>query len=283
MLMPEVQQRARHRLLVFGGFNSASFTLLTGNLISLYLIRLGADNTLLGVVAAIEYIAFFFLLVGKQFVPRVGVMRVFAWAWLIRYIAVIPMLLAPVVIAPPLGPTAAFALVVIGALGFHAARGVGIVANAPMFSGFAEQDGRGRLLSQFQMIFAVVGIAGGAAVAWLLGPEASLGAYVLFLSTGVALGFVATAIVFSLPELDAASRSARTSTVPRPRHSPTVYCRPNYAASALTVSRDARPFARHRVAFRYQSAVGCRSRRRHARSGDKHRRQREGESGRKAG
>ena len=211
MLMPEVQQRARHRLLVFGGFNSASFTLLTGNLISLYLIRLGAGNTLLGIVAAIEYIAFFFLLVGKQFVPRVGVMRVFAWAWLIRYIAVIPMLLAPVVIAPPLGPTAAFALVVIGALGFHAARGVGIVANAPMFSGFAEQDGRGRLLSQFQMIFAVVGIAGGAAVAWLLGPEASLGAYVLFLSTGVALGFVATAIVFSLPELDAASRSARTS------------------------------------------------------------------------
>ena len=211
MLTPETKQRARHRLLVFGGFNSVSFTLLTGNLISLYLIRLGADNTLLGFVAALEYIAFFFLLLGKQFVPRVGVMRVFAWAWLIRYIAVIPLLLAPALLAPPLGPTAAFALVVVGAFGFHAARGVGIVANAPMFSAFAEPDGRGRFLSQFQMIFAVVGIAGGAAVAWLLGPEASLGAYVLFLSAGVAMGFVATAIAFSLPELDAASRSARVS------------------------------------------------------------------------
>ena len=157
MLSHAGREQARKTLLWFGFFNALSFTLLTGNLVSLYLLRLGAGNALIGIVASFGYVAFFFLVVGKQLVPAVGVIRMFAWAWLIRYIAVLPMLFAPVFIAA--GRTsAAFLLVAAGAFGFHAARGVGIVANAPMFSGFAGGADRGRLLSQFQMLASVMSI-----------------------------------------------------------------------------------------------------------------------------
>lgn len=186
---------------MFGTFNALSFTLLTGNMISLYLLRLGASNGLIGVVASFSYVSFFFLLLGRRLVVRVGVIRTFAWAWLLRYIAFIPVLVAPVFLLHG-SSRGVYALVMLGVFGFHLFRGIGMVANAPMFSGFADDTDRGRLLSQFQMIVSVVTILVGIAVAMLLGTEAAVGRYVLFLGLGVAFGIVATGMLFSLPELE---------------------------------------------------------------------------------
>lgn len=213
MLSIEDRQRGRKRLLWFGVFNSLSFTLITGNLISLYLLRLGASNGLIGVIASFSYAAFFMLFVGRTLVPRVGVMRLFGWAWLMRYIAFLPVLFAPVFLLTG-KPTIVFVLVGTGVLGFHLSRGVGIVANAPMFSGFADHADRGRLLGQFQMIAAVVTIVIGILVAYLLGEQAEIGRYTLFLGAGVGFGIVATGIVFSLPELEEERESARRPLMP---------------------------------------------------------------------
>jgi hypothetical protein len=201
MLAAEERNEGRRRLLLFGTFNALSFTLLTGNMISLYLLRLGASNSLIGVVASFSYVSFFFLFLGRTLVVRVGVIRTFAWAWLLRYIAFIPVLVAPVFLLHG-SSRGVYALVTVGVFGFHLFRGIGMVANAPMFSGFADDTDRGRLLSQFQMIVSVVTILVGIAVAILLGAEAAVGRYVLFLGLGVAFGIVATGVLFSLPELE---------------------------------------------------------------------------------
>ena len=208
MLSPEIRRRSQQILLWFGFFNSVSFNLLTGNLISLYLLRLGAGNTLVGTVASFSFVSFFFMVLGKRLVARVGVIRLFAWAWLVRYAAVLPITTAPLFL---LGarPGLAYLVVVIGAFGFQAARGVGIIANAPMFSGYAGTADRGRLLSQFQIIAATVMIAVGTGVAFLLGPDAALSRYVSFILAGIVSGFIATGLVFSLPELEHERDTAR--------------------------------------------------------------------------
>lgn len=213
MLTLEDRERGKKRLLWFGVFNSLSFTLLTGNLISLYLLRLDANNGLIGVIASFSYAAFFMLFVGRTLVPRVGVMRLFGWAWLIRYVTFLPVLVAPVFLLTG-RTTLVFVLVGGGVLGFHLSRGIGIVANAPMFSGFSDQTDRGRLLSQFQMIASVVSIVIGILVAYLLGEEAGIGRYTLFLGAGVGFGVIATGIVFSLPELEDERDSARRPLLP---------------------------------------------------------------------
>ena len=168
---------------------------------------------MIGVVASFSYVAFFLLFVGRALAPRVGVIRLFAWAWLFRYIAFLPVLFAPVFLLAD-NPTLVFTSVGIGVLGFHVCRGVGIVANAPMFSGFSSGTDRGRLLSQFQMIASVVAIVIGIAVAYLLGERAEIGRYTLFLSAGVASGTVATGLLFSLPELEEESKSAKRPLLP---------------------------------------------------------------------
>jgi len=208
MLTAEQRGRGRHRLLWFGFFNSLSFILLTGNIISLYLLRLGASNALIGVIASFSYVAFFMLFVGRALVPRVGVIRLFAWAWLFRYIVFIPVLLAPVFLLNH-SAQAVYLLVGTGVLGFHVARGVGLVANTPLFSGFAGSAERGRFLSQFLMVGSTAHVTMGVLVAFLLGDHAGIGRYVLFLAAGVAAGIVATGVLFGIPELEEERESAR--------------------------------------------------------------------------
>lgn len=213
MLSAEQRRRGRSRLLWFGVFNSLSFTLLTGNLISLYLLRLGASIGMIGVIASFSYVAFFFLIVGRPLVPRFGVIRLFAWAWLYRYIAFIPVLVAPVFLLNG-SPTAVFLLVGAGVFGFHTFRGIGVVANAPLFSGFAGITDRGRFLSHFQMIASLVSIIVGVAVAYLLGTQAAIGRYVLFLGAGVGAGIIATGLLFAIPELEEERESAKRPLLP---------------------------------------------------------------------
>ncbi len=216
MLSSEERRRGRAKLLWFGVFNALSFTLLTGNLVSLYILRLGASNGLVGVIASFSYAAFFMLFLGRSLVPRVGVIRLFAWAWAFRYAAFMPVLFAPVFLLS--GQTSlTFLLVGAGVLGFHLFRGVGIVANAPLFGGFSDHTDRGRLMSQFQMIAAVVTVLIGVAVAYMLGRETEIGRYTLFLGAGVMFGVVATGIVFTLPELEDERESARQPMLPMVR------------------------------------------------------------------
>ncbi len=213
MLTAEQRQRGRTRLLWFGFFNSLSFTLLTGNMISLYLLRLGASNSLIGVIASFSYVAFFMLFVGRALVPRVGVIRLFAWAWLYRYIVFIPVLLAPVFLINGSRPVVFF-MVGGGVLGFHIARGIGLVANTPLFSGFAGTTERGRFLSQFLMIGSAAYVVMGVLIAFLLGDQAGIGRYVLFLAAGVGAGIIATGVLFGIPELEDERESARRPIAP---------------------------------------------------------------------
>ncbi|MFP4151857.1 MAG: MFS transporter [Alkalispirochaeta sp.] len=208
MLTAEQRSRGQRRLLWFGFFNSLSFTLLTGNMISLYLLRLGASNGLIGVIASFSYVAFFMLFLGRTLVPRVGVIRLFAWAWLYRYIVFIPVLLAPVFLLSQ-SRQVVYLLVGAGVLGFHVARGIGLVANTPLFSGFAGPAERGRFLSQFLMVGSTAYISMGILIAILLGERAGIGRYVLFLGAGVAAGIVATGVLFGIPELEEEKESAR--------------------------------------------------------------------------
>lgn len=201
MLTPDQRRAGQRTLRRFGVFNAASFSLLTGNLISLYALQLGATTSYVGLISAFGFASFFFLLVGKSLVPRFGVMRLLGWAWLLRYIAILPIMLAPLAV-PLIGRSGALVVVAAAMFGFHAFRGIGIISNAPMFSGFATEADRGRLISSFQTSASIVSIAVGAGVAFLLGPTAAIGRYVVFLAAGVAAGMVAVGLVFSLPELE---------------------------------------------------------------------------------
>ena len=189
----------RRRFLWFAIFNAASFSFLTGNLITLYLLRLGSSRTTVGIIASFGFAAFLVSLLGRELVPRFGLIRLFTLAWLLRYLFMIPAALAPLIFQS-YGTTPAIVAVGVGSLGFHFFRGLGLVANAPVTGMLSDGPDRGAFLSSFQIRVAISAMLSSILIAVMVDPQASLLRYALLITGGIILGMVATAILSSLPE-----------------------------------------------------------------------------------
>ncbi|MFP4534167.1 MAG: MFS transporter [Spirochaetaceae bacterium] len=191
--------KGRRTFLWFGVFNAASFNLLTGNLITLYLLRLGASRTVIGLIASFSFAAFFVTLLGRRLVPRFGLIRLFSLAWIFRYVLMVPAAAAPLLLLN-FGAAPAIFAVGFGSLSFHFFRGLGLVANSPVTGTLSDGPDRGAFLSRFQIRIAISSTLTGLLIVLFVDPEASLARYALLLGSGILLGMVASALLATLPE-----------------------------------------------------------------------------------
>jgi MFS family permease len=207
-----VRRRGQRRFQVFTAFNVVSFNLLSGSIVTLYALRLGAGSLLVGLLAAFIHVAELMPPFGKAMVRRHGAVRVMGVSWILRYFMMVPLLLAPVFMGGG-GTAVGITLCVVSALGFNIARGVGITSNNPIVGAITSKQDRGSFLSNNQVIVQVVGIVTGLAVAAILsnGSEAApFGRYSIVLAIGITAGMTASGVLLGLPEPLDARRSART-------------------------------------------------------------------------
>ena len=208
-----VRRRGQRRFLFFTAFNVVSFNFLSGSIITLYALRLGANSLLVGLLAAFIHVAELMPPFGKSLVRRFGAVRVMGISWILRYLMMIPLFLAPFVMESSGGPAVGLALCIASALGFNLARGVGITSNNPIIGAITSPQDRGGFLSRNQLVIQVVGIATGVAIALILqsgSGTAGLERYSIIVGIGIVAGITASAVLFGLPEPLDARKSART-------------------------------------------------------------------------
>ena len=193
------KSRGRRLLLIFQAVNAFSFIILTGNLITLYIIRLGGTGFYVGLISSIQYVAFFFMFIGKGLVKKTGIRKLMGACWFLRNIFLIPMLLSPLLVNA--GRTeAGLLLVFLCSFAYHVVRGVGIVSFNPMVGAVADNKTRGDFLSRLQIVNHALAIVAGISTALLLGKDAPLSRYVIFILCGIAAGLISGLIAFKLPE-----------------------------------------------------------------------------------
>ncbi len=183
---------------IFQGLNTVSFILLSGNIITLYSLRLGGTSLFVGIITSFQYLSFLFMFVGRQLVDRYGIKPTMGWGWVIRYVLMIPLLASPFV-AVNGNSRAALTLIVVGLLGFHIARGVGVIGFNPMVGNLSEGRDRGAFLSRLQIVNQVASVGAGLLMAFLLGSDAPLSRYTLFIAVGIVTGLSASLLIFRLP------------------------------------------------------------------------------------
>ncbi|OHD24159.1 MAG: hypothetical protein A2064_00315 [Spirochaetes bacterium GWB1_66_5] len=201
--MPELSPgelgRVRARFSLFAVLNVVSFTLLSGNIITLYVLRLGGGSFLVGLLSSFMYIAYLTMLLGRQMAPHWGMTRLMGWFWVLRYLCMLPMLLAPLAASAGL-PAVAFGLVLASVLASNAARGVAMTGYNPILGEIASERDRGAFLAQNQAIQHAVTVALGVAMALVLGWRSTLAMYNAFIVAGVAAGLWGARLVFTFPE-----------------------------------------------------------------------------------
>ena len=198
-LTPGEMSRARSRFSSFAFLNVVSFTLLAGNILSLFALKMGGGNFLIGLISSFIYISYFFMLVGRPLVPRLGMVRLMGSFWRLRYIAMLPILLAPVFFSRG-AVGAAHAIIIASVFGFHTARGVAVTAYNPIVGAITESAERGAFLARLQALQHSASLVLGVLLAFLLGRDAPLWRYSLFIACGIVSGFVAASRLFKIPE-----------------------------------------------------------------------------------
>jgi len=189
--------------LTFSLLNTLSFQFLAGNVILLFIMRLGATKTLVGLVSSFFHISYFIMPLGRKLSRKVGIARGFTLAWALRYIAISPMLLAPFIAmgGSSQANTLAIAITVGGYFGFQMLRGAGLVSLSPLLTEISMGEDRGKYLSISRLLTDTAILTGSLIVAFYLGEEAPLQRYLISFLVGIALGYLGVFTLSRIPEI----------------------------------------------------------------------------------
>lgn len=204
-LSPKRLQAARRVFNVFNFFNSFSFVFVSGSFLTLFAVRLGASNAVVGFLNAIGYATFFMMPIGKRIVRMKPIVWTFGWAWTARYIALVPVLFAPAAAAAGHGGVA-LGFLVAGAIGFAVFRGIALIGNNPVVGFLASGGGekprsdRGQFMITNSLINSVAGMLGGLVLAFSLGQNATPWSYAIGVGAGILTGLIGCFFLLKTPE-----------------------------------------------------------------------------------
>jgi len=198
-LTPGEMTKARKNFYFFNLFNVISFSLLSGNIITLYALKLGAGNFLVGLLSSFVFLGTLFILIGRLLVPKLGMVKLMGSFWIIRYLMMIPLLAAPLLSL--IGLQAAIPIILTASvLGFQVARGIAITSYNPMIGSLSSEKTRGSFLAMVRIIEHVTILVMGIGMALLLGGSAPLYIYSLFFLIGILTGIIGARFLLQLPE-----------------------------------------------------------------------------------
>ncbi len=184
---------------IYNGLNSFSFALVTGNIITLYALFLGAGSVVVGLLGAFYFLAYFAIPVGKALSARKPLMRIFADTWILRNCSLLFMAAIPVTVGAGL-PQVGLLLMIVSTLLFNFFRGVGMVANNPVLGDLAPGKDRGSYLVLVTIINNTAALAATLCMAFLLNRLPGLTAFSLAVITGIVFGFMASALLYRMPK-----------------------------------------------------------------------------------
>jgi hypothetical protein len=206
-LSPYKQAKAREVFNLFTFLNSASWTFLAANTVTLFALRCHASSTVIGILSSFAYISYFFLPVGKLVVRRFPIIKVFSGAWIIRSTCMAAFVAAPFVVMAG-HESAALVMLVAAVAFFHIFRGIGMVANNPVLNFLATGPDKSSYMTQTQVINNAVSMFSGFLVALALGGSSALWIYSLIAAAGVVCGITAGVSIGKVPEPPAAETAS---------------------------------------------------------------------------
>ncbi len=192
-------ERGRKYFIWFNALNAASFQLLSGNIITLYVLRLGGGSLLIGALSALTSLSPMFVLAGRPLASRMKATTLMGSFWILRYLFMLPLVFSPPLVLTGF-PELAVAFVVVGVAGFNVARGIAVTTFNPILGGLAGTKDRGEFISYNQLVINVITPLIGVAMALTLGSKAPLGLYSVLFAVGIFSGFAASYFIFRLPE-----------------------------------------------------------------------------------
>ena len=192
-------KRGRRIFDSYSAINSFSFALVTGNTVTLYALALGANSTVVGLLSAFMYFAFFAIPLGKLGLRRSTLVKTFANNWMFRNWSLIPLLVIPYLWSNGHSRSSLMVLV-IGVFFFNLFRGIGLIANNPVIGLLAPGKDRGEYIVRVSLINNGTALIATVFLALLLWKDSGIETYNLVVLIGIVTGVIASVLLYKLPE-----------------------------------------------------------------------------------
>ncbi|MGL4981972.1 MAG: MFS transporter [Treponemataceae bacterium] len=182
----------------FSATNSFSFALITGNILTLYALYLGASSATIGLITAFSSLSFFAIPIGKFFCKKTSMMTVYAHAWLIRSFALCLMIPIPFLVKSG-NPHQGLFLIILSVMLFNFLRGIGLVANNPVLHDLAPGKDRGSYLVKLSLINNAFALLANLLITILLLRLPSGIAFNIGAIGGIIFGFLSAFSLYKMP------------------------------------------------------------------------------------
>lgn len=211
-ISPKRKRQTRALFQVYNALNSFSFLFLSGAIITLYSLSLGATSSFIGLLGAFNFLAFFFMPIGKRLTKHFPLIPVFGWSWLIRYASMIPVLFTPLLFFAGKGEVA-LGVILLSSASFNIFRGIGLIGNNPLIASLTSGRERGRFIVSIQIVGSIVNILGSLLIAFALGAKSSPVMYIIFMTLGIVTGIIGSIIIFKFPEPKSGSDDGKSNLI----------------------------------------------------------------------
>ncbi len=198
-LSPGEMAKGRNTFYIFTIFNVIAYYSVSGNIITLYALRLGADNFLIGLISSFFYFGTIFILLGRFLTKRMGTVKQMGIFWLIRYMFMIPLLSAPLLNYFHF-TNSILIILIFCTLGFNISRGFAMSGYNPILGSITNNKLRGNFLGKLQIIEHTGNLAVSISIAFLLGGSSPSYIYTIFFLVGIISGIFSAKIIFKMPE-----------------------------------------------------------------------------------
>ena len=195
-----LKQRAKgkHYYYIFAFFNAFSWASLAEGVVILLLLRLGATETWVGIVASLQYITLPAMILGYYTVPKRGVTGTAGLFWALRSCSAAFMIVAPWSLK--LDGNLSLWFMFLGSLGFMTGRAAGLMAFTGIVTELTTAQDRGELISNSSKIAQFGSILMTIVMAVFLGATAPIYRYQILLAFGMVCGLVAANAIWRVPE-----------------------------------------------------------------------------------
>jgi len=194
-----LKQRAKgkHYYYIFAFFNAFSWASLAEGVVILLLLRLGATETWVGIVASLQYITLPAMILGYYTVPKRGVTGTAGLFWVLRSCSAAFMIVAPWSLK--LDGNLSLWFMFLGSLGFMTGRAAGLMAFTGIVTELTTAQDRGELISNSSKIAQFGSILMTIVMAVFLGATAPIYRYQILLAFGMVCGLVAANAIWRGP------------------------------------------------------------------------------------
>ncbi len=202
-----LQKTGRKKFLLFSFINGISYTFISGNLLTLYILKLNCPQSLAAVIASFLFLGTAFAFVAKVLISRFGAVKTMRYSWALRSIAVIFMASIPLLSFFNINSLPAI-LITVFSFFLFALRSVGIASTQPLIGELTTEDNQGSFSSKYFLFYSIATLVALGSIVLFLNIYDTMLSFQIILISGAACGFLCSYIVSGISETTLPAKSA---------------------------------------------------------------------------